>query len=925
MNLGLMKISKWARAFLLFGAMLSFSNCAPGNMPAERSEKEAPSTTTRSMISDIIVKEDASSVNVLVETNGRVSSTARKQTAPLGVILYLPKTGIDQTRTLSLPESEILDSVTALQGTVTGEATRIEILLKKDTEYEVRQQGTNLTITFLKVKTEEDISEPEPIAMQRGMEATPMQLGDETSESEFPATEMDLVTANKLQNGVEIKIRADGRIKDYKTFTVKSPPRIVYELYNLKSPYQTEQTVPVNTKWVRRVRFYGYPDRVTVVLDTNHQFLEKFQAMPANDGLLIQVGDDIQTKDIQPKVENLETSPKPEMLKTEKAISDESANKINEDNSSDKQEITTEGSAAWINRIDFSSEKNGKSTIIVGTTRPVKYDLKEAKTGGLRLRLYNTMLPDYRKRPLITTRFESAVDRITPVQTAAMGKIAAIAIEMREAVAHSIDQKDNLLMINFEPSAIPPKPFEEAKLPAWKKIVAQTAAESKLDMNMQDGEEGLSEGRPEKYVGEKIALDFYETDIKNVFRILREISKKNFAIDDDVNGKVTLTLKKPVPWDQVLELILKMNNLGMVHEGDIIRIATLAKLKLEETTRRSTLKEAQQDQAEMKELEPMITEYIPVNYAKAQELQAHIEKMLTKERGSVSVDNRTQTIIVEDVPDKIKQVKRIINQLDKVTPQVIINAKVVEVTSNAAKSLGVHLNAIGGISDETIAAGGVGQKGIGPQRGFDALNGTWGYNFATNLPAVAGRSLNLSFIKIAGTPLLLDMDIYAQESLSEAKIISAPRILTLDNEPAMIKQGFEVPYTTVDKNGNPTTNFKQVDLLLEVTPHVTPDSRIALEVKLTKNDIGELTAGEAPAITTKEVDTKLLLNDGDTIVIGGIKKSNALLSNTGLPGLVKIPILKWLFGTEQKSKTMEELLIFLTPKIVTLQQREVEN
>jgi type IV pilus assembly protein PilQ len=195
---------------------------------------------------------------------------------------------------------------------------------------------------------------------------------------------------------------------------------------------------------------------------------------------------------------------------------------------------------AWVNRVDFSSEDAGKSTVIIGTTMPVKHKMNKAEDKRLQLILFNTNLPDYRKRPLITTRFNSAVDRITPIQTPAMKNRSMIAIELRESVPYYIEQTGDFLLVHFDASSIPPKPFEQADLPSWKKVMAQTVVKAKEIEDKKAEDKVLRPKVAGKYTGEKIALDFYDTDIKNVFRILMEISGKNFAIDKDVTGKVTL-------------------------------------------------------------------------------------------------------------------------------------------------------------------------------------------------------------------------------------------------------------------------------------------------------------------------------------------------------------------------------------------------
>ena len=402
------------------------------------------------------------------------------------------------------------------------------------------------------------------------------------------------------------------------------------------------------------------------------------------------------------------------------------------------------------------------------------------------------------------------------------------------------------------------------------------------------------------FTGEKIALDFYETDIKNVFRILREVSGKNFAIDKDVTGKVTMTLDKPVPWDQVLDLVLRMNQLGMSQEGDIVRIATLETLKSEDDLRKAKLEAYRKAREEVKALEPLVTRYIPVSYSSAaSEVKPHIENILTKERGTVSVDEKNNQIIISDTAQVVRQAEEIVRRIDKVTAQVVIEARVVEVSDNFSRELGITWS-----------------LGYGP-----GLLGDWETNtdMAMNFPSESDSSIGINFSRLSGVPFVLNARLNALETTGEGRILSSPKILTLDNKKAKIKQGVEYPYLERDSSGGSSVKFKNIDLLLEVTPHVTPDNRISLMIFITKNDVAGITAG-VPSVATNEAETELLVNDGDTIVIGGIIKSTETKGQDGFPGLASIPILGWLFKNTNKKNQSNELLIFITPRIVQLEQ-----
>jgi type IV pilus assembly protein PilQ len=547
----------------------------------------------------------------------------------------------------------------------------------------------------------------------------------------------------------------------------------------------------------------------------------------------------------------------------------------------------------------------------------------------------DTNLPEYRNRALITTRFQSAVDRITPTQQPET-KNTVIVIELREAVPYLVKQTDNIIKVDFSASSIPPRPYEDGKLPAWKKVLAEPAtgysaqsekkggnlrvsSEAREERKLASGElklakeemslqERLAGVAPaQRYNGEKIALDFYDTDIKNVFRIIREISGKNFAIDKNVTGKVTLTLDKPVPWDQVLDLVLKMNQLGMTMEGDIVRIATLNTLVQEEKLRQAKFKADQVALNQQKALDPLVTAYIPINYSDAKtEILPHIQPILSAARGKVSVDIRNNQIIITDTAVKIQQAREIVQIIDKVTPQVIIEARIVEANSAFTRDLGFDWG--------TVSAG-----------PFDIGDATLTLTgLASNLPAtIPSAVVGGTFQKLTGTPFeIIDAKLVASESEGKTNIISAPKVVTLNNKKARIKQGLEVPYLERDSSGNATVRFKNVDLLLEVTPHITPDDRIVMKIFVTKNDVVDPTADQ-PALSTNEAETELLIDDGDTIVIGGIVKSTIQYGEKGIPGLRQLGVLGWLFKSQAKKDQKNELLIFITPRIVKLKQKKM--
>jgi type IV pilus assembly protein PilQ len=599
--------------------------------------------------------------------------------------------------------------------------------------------------------------------------------------------------------------------------------------------------------------------------------------------------------------------------------------------------------AAWVNRIDFSSEKKGKSSVIIGTTKPVQYRMEKVSPTAVQLRLYSTHISDFRKLPLITTRFESAVDRIRPLQTPAMKNDSIIALDLRESVPYYVEQEGDLIKIRFEASSIPPRPDapltttfvgkaeeKQAKqAPRADQIssgkherIVETSGETMADSTEARRSGVYRNDVPKVYTGEKIGIDFFDTDIRNVFRLLADYSGGNFAIDKDVQGKVTLAFEKPVPWDQVLDLVLRMNQLDKVQEGGIIRIARVKTLEDEEKSKQQLFEAERKAKEQSLELEPVVTEYIPVNYAKAkEEMMPHVVLMTTPNRKdcSVSVDERTNQLIATDTAAKVKLMRSIVMKLDRVTPQVVIEAKIVEAQTDFARDLGVNWNVQ--VGTPTYLPDGTTLNPATGQGGGTTLSGA-----AVNFPLTNTNvgSIGFNFTKLTGTPVVVNAQLQAMESNNKGKIISAPKILTLDNKEAFIEQGLEIGYLeqTGTNTAVLTTKFKKVTLNLRVTPHITQDNRVSMKIEIIKEDVvGYTPITNVPTLATKKAITELLVDDGDTLVIGGITKNTDTTGDNGVPYLAKIPLLGYLFGTKSDKTQNEELLIFMTPRIVQLEQR----
>jgi type IV pilus assembly protein PilQ len=425
----------------------------------------------------------------------------------------------------------------------------------------------------------------------------------------------------------------------------------------------------------------------------------------------------------------------------------------------------------------------------------------------------------------------------------------------------------------------------------------------------------LSEDRSRKtYTGRRVSLDFQNANLRDILRLIAEVSNLNIITAQDVAGTLSLRLIN-VPWDQALDVILDSQGLGMVRVGNVVRIAKKDILATEERARLQSIKESAG-------LEPLFVKIVPVNYASASELAARVQPVLS-ERGTVAVDNRTNVLIIKDIAQNIDDVTTLVENLDTQTPQVLIEAKIVEASTNFTQDLGIQWG---------------GNYNAGPQFGtgtglqFPNSIGMTGGNlgptgapaspgFAVNLPAAAGPGAGGAMSFLFGSmnnAAVLDLRLSALESSGHGRVISSPRITTLNKSQASIQQGISIPFETTSANGT-QTQFIDAVIKLTVTPQITPDRSVIMQIKAEKNapETSLRSAGGAPSISKKEATTEVLVKDGETTVIGGIFQISKSQSRTGVPFFSKIPVLGWFFKKSTMEDTRSELLIFITPRIVT--------
>ena len=451
-----------------------------------------------------------------------------------------------------------------------------------------------------------------------------------------------------------------------------------------------------------------------------------------------------------------------------------------------------------------------------------------------------------------------------------------------------------------------------------------TIAEEFLKGIGEAGEE-LKEEPIRELPTQPVSLKMHQADVKAVIRALARAFGQNVLVKNEIKGEVTIDFRD-VPWNQAFNSLLRMQGLTYTWEGDIIRVMTLDDMELD-------LKRKTQELG-IKWVEPLLTVVVPIDYAKPKDMKENLESFLTrskedKPRGSVRVDEHSNSLIILAIKNDLIRMMSIIEKIDKPTPQIQIKANIVETSKDTARLLGIQwggmYNAAVGNSNLWVTPGGSGGTtttnpsagGYTPLYGSTGIAGQgFGVNFPATMGAAGAGSLGLMFGTLGGN--ILEMQLNALQNDNKLNILSSPSITTLDNQKASTENGEMVPISTKDKDGNITTRYETATLKLEITPHVIDGKTLKMVIMVKKDEVDDVRKDVLgnPYIIRKQTETSLIVQDGETIVISGLTKQRNLQGISGIPGLKDIPVLGWLFKSEDKREKMEEVLIFITPKIL---------
>ena len=427
-------------------------------------------------------------------------------------------------------------------------------------------------------------------------------------------------------------------------------------------------------------------------------------------------------------------------------------------------------------------------------------------------------------------------------------------------------------------------------------------------------EDELAQRRRRGYTGERLSLNFQDIEVRAVLQLLADFTGKNLVASDTVRGNVTLRLKN-VPWDQALDIILSTKGLAKREEGNVMWVAPAEEIAARERLELET-------QQQLEELAPLYTEYVAINFAKASEIASLLtssENNMVTERGTVTIDDRTNTLIIRDTEEKLLDIRHLIETLDVPIRQVLIESRIVNASTDFSKNLGVRFGYSASEdpqSDRAVAISGS-TNGTTQILNQETLEGD--DRFQVDLPAggLGGFAPSGLALAIAKLPFgnILELELTALEAEGRGEILSNPRVVTSNQQPALIEQGTEIAFQEASSSGATSTSFKKAVLSLSVTPQITPDDHIIMDLDVTKDAVGALVGG-VPTIDTQQVSTQVIVENGETVVIGGIYEQTNTSGVTRTPFLGELPYVGRLFRNRTRTNDKSELLIFVTPKLL---------
>jgi type IV pilus assembly protein PilQ len=931
------------KVVLAAGASLLAVLCACATATAP----QPPPVLESAVISEVRVENEGDATIVSLLGLAEPVYTAFQQDDPARVVVDLaqvrPGTISDAIAVYDGTVEEI--SVTPFEDANGQQRTRVELSLGVAAGYDVVALEDRLEI---RIAPEDDLEamgasalSDDPWAAATIAMAEDSEAMDQDDEPELEAQESATlegseattlvdVTAKSQDEGAVIELHADGRIENASQFILENPSRLVVDLPGLVSK-SSNHNLAVGTAEVARVRVGQHPDKVRVVIDggEDSDSLADARLVPTATGLMVAMGS------VEIPAAATERSEEP----VEAAAV---APSVEESIESDAATHSPEQNLVKVYGVQFDSQESGERVVILSDS-PAQYQLAQPDADTVVVRLHGAEIDS------------EAEVRIAPEQAGPVSLITAFAqpetespevrvvINRAAGLEPQVSQQGTMIFVDFPKgdavAAQPPvlnaiaaatpgsnaaESNEAAPSTASTKAVAQAAANAAptvpasidsaagaLDI-LQEG--GLVNGK--QYSGRRISLDFKDVEIDDVLRLIAEVSELNIIAGDEVSGQVTIRLVD-VPWDQALDVILLTKGLGFVRVGSVLRIAPSEVLAAEEEARL-------QERRSKEKLEDLVVKLQPVNYADVGEMAKMVKRLLTP-RGTVDIDARTNTIILKDIASVITEATALIKAIDTQTPQVLIEAKIVEANLDFSREIGSVwsfgtqplVDGFDETSDDRRDLGFSEDVVFHDNPLLGGFTETFNHVAVSNpITSVANGLLDLGAF-LLDEKFNLELRLEAAESSGEGKVISSPRVVTLDNRKASIEQGVSIPFQTFE-NGDAKLEFIDAVLRLVVTPHITADRSIIMKIAVQRNapDDSVQTPTGSPAIAKNEAETETLVKDGQTLVIGGIYVVRKAERQSRVPYLHKIPIIGNAFKNNEVRDIRQELLVFVTPRIV---------
>ncbi|MDR3579680.1 MAG: type IV pilus secretin PilQ [Oryzomonas sp.] len=928
---------------------------------ASRAESAPESEKAKiAAIESISVSGEGDATELVIRLSSPVAYTNYKTTTPLRLVIDLSQTTQGAiTSPLAINRGNFKNVSVSRFDTDAGTLARINVGLINDIDAIISASPDNPaelhiafpvqhaalpganTATETAVKTAEvpastpvSAPAPNPVAATVPVKAEP----EPRAASEVGAKRT--LSAVTTKDGAII-LAIDGGIDDFKTFRLNKPERYVIDLPGVVSVLPS-RLIPLNTAGVASARIGLYPDRTRVVLDGINGSFPEATASKTAEGVRIvlegksggetaakpaAIGTEIKLpaqEAAAPEQKAAASEQKAAASEQKAAASEQKAaapeqkaaapeQKVAEPQppasvspAAPKVEMRAATGPAIVESIDFQVV-DGISRVAVKVSGDAIVGQPVKAAGFVTLTIRNANLPKRLQRSLDAEAFVSPVLRVTPFMVKTRkGTDTKLRIALRAAASYEFRHEGDMYFVDFKATERlgAEKPAMECPEPRLRAAqVPKSAVAKEVDITSElvpaSESRATSYETSKMYKGRKVTLEFADADVRKIFQLLSEVSNKNFVLGDDVTGTISIKLVN-VPWDQALDIILDTKGLDKREQGNVIIIKGKGKFK-SQAEEEQEIKKALTNSTELK------TEMFSLNYADIVTISNQF-KALKTERGVITQDSRTNKVIVKDIPQALDDMRKLVQQLDVPEKQVMIEARIIEATSTFSQSIGVNW----GIHY---------QDGSASFMGINSLDTNFG-GAVTTVPTTSGvgtasgMATGISFGSLTSN-IQLDLRLNAAASVGLVKIISAPKVATLNNKTAKISQGQQIPYQNSSANTGPVTQFIEAALALEVTPHINANGTISLKVDAKNDSPGAVPTGAtAPAINKKEAVTEMLLQDGETTVIGGIFVDNDSDEDDGVPFLMDIPFIGKFFKDNTKTKTKTELLIFITPRIL---------